>query len=102
MSRKLINTLFSKEVITSVSPKMSSNVIDSGDIETVQNLNEKKNTYSNDSTEIELQNKIKTSIFSKDPSQWIRTADFIHFVASHGVDQNMNSDFSNSKRIYSD
>lgn len=37
-----INTLFSKEVITVVSPKMSSSVIDSGDIETVQNVNEKK------------------------------------------------------------
>lgn len=99
-----INTLFSKEVITSVSvsPKISSSVIDSGDIKTVQNVNEKNNTYYNDRTEIELQNKTKTSIFSKDPSQWIRTADFIHFVASHGVDQNMNSDFLNSKRIYSD
>jgi len=91
-----INTLFSKEVITSVSvsPKISSSVIDSGDIKTVQNVNEKNNTYFNDSTEIELQNKTKT--------RWIRTADFIHFVASHGVDQKMNSDFSNSKRIYSD
>lgn len=96
-----INTLFSKEVITSVSvsPKISSSVIDSGDIKSVQNVNEKNNTYFYDSTEIELQNKTKTSIFSKDPSQWIRTADFIHFVASNGVDQNMNSDFSNSKRI---
>ncbi|KAL5241382.1 hypothetical protein ACI65C_008792 [Semiaphis heraclei] len=96
-----INTLFSKEVITSVSvsPKISSSVIDSGDIKSVQNVNEKNNTYFYDSTEIELQNKTKTSIFSKDPSQWIRTADFIQFVASNGVDQNMNSDFSNSKRI---
>lgn len=39
-----IKTLFSKEVITSVSvsPKISSSVIDSGDIETVQIVNEKK------------------------------------------------------------
>lgn len=46
-----INTLFIKEVITSVSviPKISSSVIDSGDIKTVQNVNEKNNTYFNDS-----------------------------------------------------
>jgi hypothetical protein len=39
--------------------------------------------------------------FPTDPADWSRTASFIQFCAVHGIDQNNNDDFIESKNQYS-
>jgi len=39
--------------------------------------------------------------FPTDPADWLRTASFIKFCAVHGVDQNNNDNFIQSKNQYS-
>ncbi|CAM2104914.1 unnamed protein product [Caretta caretta] len=54
------------------------------------------------SCQSEIQSDTEISTISDDPAQWILNAATIEYLLMHGIKQNIDSDFTNSKRRYTD